>query len=79
MAEQLTGWTQAEAIGRPVNEIFHIISEKTRQPSIVPVKATLANGMAQGLINHTVLIAAMAASMLSTIVARQFTTMMVKW
>jgi len=57
MAEQLTGWTQAEAIGRPVNEIFHIISEKTRQPSIVPVKATLANGMAQGLINHTVLIA----------------------
>jgi len=45
MAEQLTGWTQAEAIGRPVDEIFHIINEITRQPSIVPVNATLANGM----------------------------------
>ncbi|MBN2036119.1 MAG: PAS domain S-box protein [Chitinispirillaceae bacterium] len=57
IAEQLTGWTQAEALGRPVDEIFCIISEETRQPSCVPVKETLAQGTIQGLANHTVLIA----------------------
>ena len=57
VAEQLTGWTQAEAIGRPVDEIFHIINQETRQPSTIPVMETLAHGTIQGLANHTVLIA----------------------
>ena len=37
VAEQLTGWTQAEATGRPVDEVFHIINQETRQPSAIPV------------------------------------------
>ncbi|MDP1667373.1 MAG: PAS domain S-box protein [Methylobacter sp.] len=57
LAEQLTGWTQAEAIGRSVDEIFHIISQETRQPAAIPVMETLAHGTIQGLANHTVLIA----------------------
>ncbi len=57
VAEHLTGWTQQEAVNRPVDEIFHIISQDTRQPAIVPVKGTLAQGTIQGLANHTVLIA----------------------
>ena len=57
VAEQLTGWTEAEAIGRPVDEIFHIINQETRQPSTIPVMATLAHGTIQGLANHTILIA----------------------
>ena len=57
LAEQLTGWTQAEATGRPVDEIFHIINQETRQPATIPVKETLAHGTIQGLANHTVLIA----------------------
>ena len=57
LAEQLTGWTQAKATGHPVDEIFHIINEKTRQPSTSPVKETLVHGTKQGLVNHTVLIA----------------------
>jgi PAS domain S-box-containing protein len=57
LAEQLTGWTQAQANGRPVDEIFHIISQETRQPAIIPVKETLARGTIHGLANHTVLIA----------------------
>jgi PAS domain S-box-containing protein len=57
LAEQLTGWTQAEAIGRPVDEIFRIINEETRQPAINPVKETLAHGTIHILANHTVLIA----------------------
>ncbi len=57
LAEQLTGWTRVEAIGQPVDEIFHIINKETRQPSIIPVVETLAQGTIQGLANHTVLIA----------------------
>jgi PAS domain S-box-containing protein len=57
LAEQLTGWTQAEAAGRPVEEIFHIINQETRQSALIPVKETLEKGTIQGLAKHTVLIA----------------------
>jgi len=57
LAEKLTGWTQAQADGRPVGEIFHIINKETRQPAIIPVIETLALGTIQGMANHTVLIA----------------------
>jgi PAS domain S-box-containing protein len=57
IAEKLTGWTQAQAEGRAVSEIFNIINKATRLPSIVPVGEALAHGITQGLANHTVLIA----------------------
>lgn len=57
IAEQLTGWSQAEAIGRPVADIFCIVNQKTRQPAPIPVAATLAQGVIHGLSNDTVLIA----------------------
>jgi len=57
VAEQLTGWTQAEATGRPVDEIFQIINKDTRNPATIPIMAALAQGTVQGLANHTVLIA----------------------
>jgi len=57
VAAQLTGWTQAEAAGRPVDEIFHILNQETRQVAPIPVMETLAHGTIQGLANHTVLIA----------------------
>ena len=57
LAEQLTGWTQAQATGRLVDEIFHIINQESRQPAIIPVQDTLAHGTIHGLANHTVLIA----------------------
>jgi PAS domain S-box-containing protein len=57
LAERLTGWMQAEAAGRLVDEVFHIINQETRQPSTIPVKETLARGTIQGLANHTILIA----------------------
>jgi PAS domain S-box-containing protein len=57
LAEQLTGWTLPEATGRPVDEIFHIINQETRQPATIPIKETLAHGTIQGLANHTILIA----------------------
>ncbi|MDP3512275.1 MAG: PAS domain S-box protein [Sulfuritalea sp.] len=56
VAEQLTGWLQADAAGRPVQEIFRIINQETREPATIPVMDTLANGTVQGLANHTLLI-----------------------
>ena len=57
IAEQLTGWTQAQASGRAVAEIFRIINQESRLPATIPVMETLARGTVQGLANHTVLIA----------------------
>jgi PAS domain S-box-containing protein len=57
LAERLMGWMQAEASGRPVGDIFHIVNKETRQPAAIPVLETLAHGTIQGLANHTVLIA----------------------
>jgi len=57
VAEHLTGWSQAEAMGLSVEEIFHIINQETREPATIPVLETLAAGTIQGLANHTILIA----------------------
>jgi PAS domain S-box-containing protein len=57
VAEKLTGWTQAEAQGRPVAEVFNIVNEETRQPAVIPVAKVLETGKIQGLANHTVIIA----------------------
>ena len=57
IAELLTGWTQAQALGRPIADIFNIINKKTRAVASMPVLETLAHGTVQALANHTVLIA----------------------
>jgi PAS domain-containing protein len=43
VAEQLTGWKQAEAERSLVGEIFHIINQETRQVATIPVMETLAS------------------------------------
>ena len=55
-AETLTGWPEKEAFGRPLEEVFHIINEKTRQPCENPVQRVLQDGQIVGLANHTLLI-----------------------
>jgi len=57
LAEQLTGWTLAQASGHPIDEIFHIIHKESRHPATIPVMDALEHGTIQGLANHTVLIA----------------------
>jgi PAS domain S-box-containing protein len=57
LAEQLTGWTQAQANGLKIDEIFQIVNKETRQPATIPVMNSLSHGTVQGLANHTVLIA----------------------
>lgn len=57
VAEQLTGWPQAEAFGRQLEDVFAIIDAGTREKSENPVQRVLETGKIVGLGNHTVLIA----------------------
>ncbi|MCC2668402.1 MAG: tmoS, partial [Armatimonadetes bacterium] len=56
VAEMLTGWSREEALGRQMGEVFHIVSEETREPVANPVRRVLAEGIVVGLANHTILI-----------------------
>jgi PAS domain S-box-containing protein len=57
VAEQLTGWTSAESQGRPLQDVFRIVSEQTRAAVESPVSRVLRDRKIIGLANHTVLIA----------------------
>ena len=57
VAEALTGWSQAEAAGRPLLEVFRIINEHTREPVENPALRALRDGTVVALANHTLLIA----------------------
>ncbi|WP_169157540.1 PAS domain S-box protein [Brasilonema bromeliae] len=57
VAELLTGWTSAEAVGRPLGEVFVIVNEETREPVESPVDRVIREGVIVGLANHTVLVA----------------------
>ncbi|MEW6350891.1 MAG: PAS domain S-box protein [Thermodesulfobacteriota bacterium] len=57
VAEQLTGWSEESAFGRPLDEVFKIINEKSRQLLENPVRKVLRTGMIADLANHTVLVA----------------------
>lgn len=57
IAEQLTGWTQADAVGRPLVEVFPIINEYTRETVESPVDKVMREGVIVGLANHTILLA----------------------
>ncbi|MDF1613677.1 hybrid sensor histidine kinase/response regulator [Desulfurivibrio dismutans] len=57
LAAELTGWSAAEAAGRPLPEVFAIINERTGEPAKNPVEKVLAEGKIVTLENHTVLIA----------------------
>jgi PAS domain S-box-containing protein len=55
VAQALTRW-DADAIGRPIDEVFRIVNEATRSPVENPVAKVLREGAIVGLANHTVLI-----------------------
>jgi len=57
VAETLTGWSQEEAYGRPLEQVFEIVNETTLQKSENPVTTALREGRVVGLSNHTLLIA----------------------
>jgi len=56
VAEEVTGWTLQEALGRPTAEVFHILNERTRETVENPVERVLKHGVIVGLANHTLLV-----------------------
>jgi PAS domain S-box-containing protein len=57
VAALMTGWTQQEAAGIPLDEMFVICNEKTGLQVENPVTKILRNGRVVGLANHTKLTA----------------------
>lgn len=57
IAQSLTGWTEDEAKGRPLDKVFVIVNQETRTPVTSPFYKVISTGGVIGLANHTVLIA----------------------
>lgn len=57
VAERLTGWNTAEALGRPLDEIFRVLRESDRSPAENLVEEALRQGHILGIENHKILIA----------------------
>ncbi len=55
VAQALTGWDDAQARGKPLEEVFPIFNEQTHRPAPNPVRRVLREGVVVGLANHTVL------------------------
>jgi PAS domain S-box-containing protein len=56
VAETLTGWPQADALGHILSDVFRIVHEETRQPVDNPALRALKTNSIIRLANHTVLI-----------------------
>ena len=56
VAESLTGWTESEALGEPLDTVFRIVNESTRAAVENPAAKALRDGHVVGLANHTVLV-----------------------
>jgi PAS domain S-box-containing protein len=56
VGEALTGWSHEEALHQPLERVFHIVNEVTRQPVENPATRALRQGVVVGLANHTILI-----------------------
>jgi PAS domain S-box-containing protein len=56
VARELTGWSQSEANGQPLEKVFHIVNETSRETVETPVAKVKRLNRVVGMGNHTVLI-----------------------
>ncbi len=55
VAQELTGWSQKDAEGKPISEVFVVKNEKTGLAAEIPVDRVLREGVVVNLANHAVL------------------------
>jgi PAS domain S-box-containing protein len=55
-AVEVTGWTREQAMGQPLERVFRILNERTRETVESPVANVLRVGNIVGLANHTLLV-----------------------
>jgi PAS domain S-box-containing protein len=56
VARELTGWSPAEASGEPLEKVFHIVNEVSREPVETPVSKVKRLKRIVGMASHTLLI-----------------------
>ncbi len=56
IAQELTGWSDVEAAGQPIGQVFNIANETTRQLVENPVAKVKRLNRVVGLANHTILV-----------------------
>jgi PAS domain S-box-containing protein len=56
VAEHLTGWLSANALGQPLDAVFNAVYEDSRRPVMNPALRALREGLTVGLANHAILI-----------------------
>jgi PAS domain S-box-containing protein len=56
VAQELTGWLESQASGRPLGEVIHIVSETTREAIENPAVKVQRLNRSGDIANHTVLI-----------------------
>ncbi|MFT4583380.1 MAG: diguanylate cyclase (GGDEF)-like protein/PAS domain S-box-containing protein [Gammaproteobacteria bacterium] len=57
VAEQLTGWRSADAVGQPIEAVFPLLNEADRTPVRDPVRRCILQGVVVGIGGHTILVA----------------------
>lgn len=56
VAEKMTGWKRAEALGRPLSEVFHIVNGLTREAAADPARRAMAEDRTVELATDCVLV-----------------------
>ncbi len=56
VAEEMTGWSCSEAIGRPLAEVFQIVDGATREPALDPLAQAVRQNKTVGLTANCILI-----------------------
>ena len=56
-AQELTGWTQAEAAGVPLEVVFRTLDQGSHRPGLNPASRALREGVAVGMSNHSLFVA----------------------
>lgn len=56
VAETLTGWSEPEAIGKPLSRVFHLVDGKTHQTTITPGRGAIEENRTAGFALDCVLV-----------------------